>query len=126
MDRRIQHHPVLGAIAPGKTLTFQYNGKPYTALHGDTVAAALLAHGVRQLRVHEESGSPRGFYCNIGHCYECRVTINNRPGVRACLTLVEADMEVFSGERLPAPLKHPKAKDSSEGRDSHLIAERTE
>ncbi|MCK9918121.1 (2Fe-2S)-binding protein, partial [Microbacteriaceae bacterium K1510] len=63
------------------------------------------ANGIRHLRIHEEKGTPRGIYCNIGHCFECRVTVNGIPGVRACLTLVEAGMDVQSGEQLPAPLK---------------------
>jgi len=126
MDRRILNHPVLGPSAPGKTLTFHFDGKPYTAMQGETVAAALLANGIRRLRVHEESGSPRGLYCNIGHCFECRVTIDDQPGVRACLTLVKEGMKVFSGKVLPAPLKQAKSPDASEKQNSHFIAERAE
>ncbi|MFY0545970.1 (2Fe-2S)-binding protein [Brevibacillus sp. H7] len=105
MNGRIHHHPVLGGAKPRKALSFWFQGKWMEALEGETIAAALLASGLRTLRVHEETGTPRGIYCNIGHCFECRVSVNGVPGLRACLTLVQDGMEVTAGEVLPAPLK---------------------
>ena len=104
MNARIMKHPILGEREPGKTMQFTFNGCAYLALEGETVAAALLASGIRTLRVHEEKGTPRGIYCNIGHCYECRVTINGISTVRACMTLVEEAMIVEAGTVLPTPL----------------------
>lgn len=105
MDRRIVDHPILGKREEKSTLHFRYDGSVYEALKGETIAAALLASGVRTLRVHEETGAPRGIYCNIGHCFECRVTVDEVPGVRACLTLVKDGMDIRSGQVLPTPLK---------------------
>ncbi|GED69378.1 sarcosine oxidase subunit alpha [Brevibacillus reuszeri] len=105
MSQRILHHPVLGSLNQRKTLHFTFNESSYTAYEGETIAAALLASGVRTLRVHEEKGTPRGIYCNIGHCYECRVSVNGVPTVRACMTLVQDGMEVTAGTVLPTPLK---------------------
>jgi len=102
---RILNHPVLGKITDQTKLTFQYDGIAYEAYEHETIAAALLANGVRRLRVHEESGTPRGIYCNIGHCMECRVTVNGQANVRACLTIVERDMVVESGKQLPNIVK---------------------
>ncbi|MHC0038475.1 (2Fe-2S)-binding protein [Pseudoneobacillus sp. C159] len=102
---RIINHPVLGTIAHKKEITFQFDGKPFKAFEGETIAAALLANGIRKLRVHEESGTPRGFYCNIGHCMECRVMVNRQANIRACLTLVKENMAVESGIQLPNPVK---------------------
>ncbi|MFY0544150.1 (2Fe-2S)-binding protein [Brevibacillus sp. H7] len=110
MNERIWQHPVLGGLGERKSLLFSFNGKTYSALEGETIAAALLASGIRALRLHEETGTPRGIYCNIGHCYECRVTVNGKPSVRACMTPVEEGMDVVSGSVLPTPLKkggHP-------------------
>ncbi|GEN31405.1 sarcosine oxidase subunit alpha [Cerasibacillus quisquiliarum] len=103
-NRRIVDHPVLGKLSDRKEITFTYDGQTYTGYEGDTIASALLANGVRTLRVHEESGKPRGIYCNIGHCFECRVTVNNETGVRACLTEIKDQMVVESGRVLPSPL----------------------
>ncbi|TCP23452.1 sarcosine oxidase subunit alpha [Scopulibacillus darangshiensis] len=102
---RIKKHPILGPDDFRNTVAFTYNGKTINALEGDTLAAALLANGIRSLRAHEESGSPRSFYCNIGHCFECRVTVNGKEGVRACLTPVSRGVVVESGKKLPLPFK---------------------
>lgn len=104
-NNRILNHPILGDSKLRNPVNFTFNEKPFTGLEGETIAAALLANGVRTLRYQEESGTPRGIYCNIGHCFECRVTVNERSGVRACLTVVEEGMEVRSGEKLPTPFK---------------------
>src|SRR5690625_717382 len=105
MNRRIKNHQILGKINDRKKITFTFDGKSYTGFSGDTIASALLANGIRTLRVHEESATPRGIYCNIGHCYECRVTVDGHRGVRACLQLIENDMTVESGKRQAAPFK---------------------
>ncbi|HLR32396.1 MAG TPA: (2Fe-2S)-binding protein [Fodinibius sp.] len=109
-DRRIQQHPVLGNLESRKELSFTFDGNVYKGYEGDTIASALLAHGIRQLRVHEKSGNPRGIYCNIGHCFECRVTVDGKTGVRACMTEIREDMVVESGGVLPDPLDSSQRK----------------
>ncbi len=104
-NHRIIDHPILGSLKNKTEIAFTFDGKTYHGYEGDTIASALLANGIRKLRVHEESGSPRGIYCNIGHCFECRVTVNQQAGVRACMTEIEADMVIESGTIKPSPLK---------------------
>ncbi len=101
---RIIDHPVLGAMNERDIMTFTFDGHTYKGFKGDTIASALLANGIRQLRVHEERGTPRGIYCNIGHCFECRTTVNGVSGVRACLTPLKDGMVVTSGQTEPVPL----------------------
>src|SRR5699024_1595953 len=103
-NKRIVNHPVLGGLEEQKKVTFQFDGKTYEGYENDTIASALLAHGVRTLRNHEESGTARGMYCNIGHCYECRVTVDGTTNVLACLTPIKENMVVESGEVQPSPL----------------------
>ncbi|PDM38900.1 (2Fe-2S)-binding protein [Parageobacillus yumthangensis] len=105
MNNRIIDHPVLGEIKNRKKIPFYFNGQYYEAYEGETIAAALLANNIRILRFHEESGTARGIYCNIGHCFECRVTVNGCNNVRACITLVEENMDIHSGKRQPTPIK---------------------
>jgi sarcosine oxidase subunit alpha len=81
---RVTGHPVLPDPV-NEEVTFSFNGHTYTAHEGEPVAAALLAHGVRQLRTSPVEGEPRGLYCGIGHCYECRVWLDGVTQVRACL-----------------------------------------
>ncbi|RLL43815.1 (2Fe-2S)-binding protein [Oceanobacillus piezotolerans] len=96
MRMRVDHHPVLGKQTDRKQVTIFFNGKPYDAYEGDTIASAMMAQGVYALRQHEVSGNARGVYCNIGHCYECRVKVEDRKVVRACLTTVYHGMEIDS------------------------------
>lgn len=102
--KRIVNHPVLGKLEENKKVTFTFDGQSYDGYENDTIASALLAHGIRTLRKHEESGNPRGIYCNIGHCYECRVTVDEVSNVRACLTPIKENMVIESGKVQPSPL----------------------
>src|SRR5690625_7923387 len=86
-SKRIVDHPVLDKLQIGEKITFTYDGKELFGYENDTIASALLANGIRTLRYHEASGTPRGIYCNIGHCFECRVTVNgvsNEIGRASC------------------------------------------
>jgi len=40
------------------------------------------------------SGTPRGAFCAMGTCQECRVHVDGQPGVLACMTLVRDGMRV--------------------------------
>jgi sarcosine oxidase subunit alpha len=64
---------------------FECDGKKITAKKGQTIAEALLSHGVRVFR-RTMNHSPRGVYCNMGICYECRMIVNDMPNVRICMT----------------------------------------
>lgn len=97
-------HPVLGKIHDRPVIQFTFDGKLYEGYEDDTIASALLANGIRNLRVHEENGTPRGIYCNIGHCFECRVTVDGNSGIRACMTKLKNGMKVESGKLQPSPL----------------------
>lgn len=101
MTERIVNHPILGQAPSGKTVTFTFNDTLLQGLEGEPIAAALLANDIRLLRRHEETGSPHGFYCAIGHCMECRVHVEGLGTVRACITPVAQDMKITEGQRLP-------------------------
>lgn len=66
-------------------MRFTFDGEPVDARPGQTVAAALLASGVRTLRTTRFGERPRGVFCGIGACFDCLVVVDGRPGVRACL-----------------------------------------
>jgi len=102
---RITKHPILKLNSKKQILHFTFDNQKFTGVEGDTIASALLANGILTLRRHEESGSPRGVYCNIGHCFECRVIVDGMEGVRACLTPLREGMDVQSGQKLPKPFK---------------------
>ncbi len=94
---RVDAHPVLGPPPQRAAVSFTFEGNAFAGYEGEPVAAALLAHGVRTLR-SSRSGAPRGAYCFIGHCFECRVTIDGRHHERACLVPLRDGMEVTRGD----------------------------
>jgi len=71
------------------------DGAPLLAPAGQSLAAALLASGRSVLRA-SPGGSPRGLYCGIGVCQECRVVVDGEV-VRSCVTPVRAGMSVSTG-----------------------------
>lgn len=78
-------------------ITVKVDGRAVSAFAGETVAAVLLAEGIRVLRYTTKRGEPRGLYCGMGICYECLVSVDGVPNVRACVTTVEPGMVIQSG-----------------------------
>ncbi len=71
------------------------DGAPLQAPAGQSLGAALLSSGRWVLR-SSPSGAPRGLYCGIGVCQECRVVVDGLV-VRSCVTPVVAGMRVSTG-----------------------------
>ena len=70
------------------------DGKPFKALKGEIIAAALLANGIKLHRYTLKKHGGRGIYCGIGQCTDCVMTVNGVPNVRTCVTQVEEGMTV--------------------------------
>jgi predicted molibdopterin-dependent oxidoreductase YjgC len=70
------------------------DGAPFMARAGDTVAAALLAAGLRACRTTPLSNAPRAPFCMMGACFECLVEVDGRANQQACLVLVAPGMRV--------------------------------
>ena len=69
----------------GDKFEIEVDGKTLSASGGQTIAEALLANGLRGFRMTRKQ-SPRGVYCGMGICYECRMIVNGVPNVRTCVT----------------------------------------
>jgi aerobic-type carbon monoxide dehydrogenase small subunit (CoxS/CutS family) len=82
------------AVDRGRPVLLVVDGREVLAYEGESVAAALLATGQRALRNAPRRAEPRGMYCGIGLCFECAVTVDGQPGVRACLTPVRDGLAV--------------------------------
>lgn len=76
-----------------RELQFFFDGRPVAAREGQTVAMALWAAGIRNLRTSARCGEPRGLFCGIGVCQECVVWIEGRR-CESCMTLVRAELNV--------------------------------
>lgn len=87
---------VAGGITRGPEVEIVVDGQPIQAFEGENVAAALLAGWRRALRTTARLDEPRGMYCGIGVCFDCVMTIDERPNVRTCQTPVRASMRIES------------------------------
>ena len=98
---RIMRHPILDfGEARRREVHFLFNGKTFGAYEGETIAAALIASGVRVFRISEKLHEPRSIFCGIGRCGDCSMRVNGTDDVRVCQTAVEEGMVVESN--LPA------------------------
>lgn len=84
----------LPCVERGRPVTLQIDGQQVRAFEGETISGAMFAEGRRILRHTIQSGKPRSIFCGIGVCYECLVTVNGTPNIRACQTPVAEGMIV--------------------------------
>ncbi len=84
-------------VKRGRPVQIYFEGLEIGAYEGETVAGALLAAGIRTLRHAEISGEARGLFCGMGACFECRMMIDGRANIRACMTQVRQGMRVRTG-----------------------------
>lgn len=74
-----------------------FEGRPVPFEPGQSIGAALTAAGIRSWRTTRFSGQPRGLFCGIGVCFDCLVTVNGRPSLRACMVEAQEGDEVEGG-----------------------------
>jgi aerobic-type carbon monoxide dehydrogenase small subunit (CoxS/CutS family) len=90
--------PASGRIDAGVTrgtpFRFTVDGEPVEAYPGETIATALLATGRRTARRTAHQGTPRGVFCAIGVCHDCRMIVDGAANVRTCLVPARAGMVV--------------------------------
>lgn len=75
-------------------LTLSFDGRPLKAVPGQSVGAALTAHGITAWRSTRKGAKPRGLFCGIGVCFDCLVTVNGSANQRACLVEVSDGMQL--------------------------------
>ncbi|MGW5444656.1 (2Fe-2S)-binding protein [Streptomyces asiaticus] len=77
-----------------------FDGTTVTARPGQSVGAALVAAGIVAWRTTRREGRPRGLFCGIGVCFDCLITVDGRPGQRACLVPARDGMRLSAeGDR---------------------------
>jgi len=70
-----------------------FEGTPVAARAGESLAAALAAHGILSLRTTRD-GAERGMFCGMGVCQDCLVEIDGKPEQRACMIKVDRPLLV--------------------------------
>lgn len=91
VNRRVQV-----GVDRGKSFEIEVDGERILAYEGETIAAALLAAGKRIYRKTTKKKEPRGIYCGIGVCFECRMIVDGKPNTRVCQTLATPNCKVQS------------------------------
>ena len=61
---------------------------------GTTVAAMVLAQGLRTTRTTPVSGAKRAPFCMMGVCYDCLMVIDGKANQRACAIYIKNGMQV--------------------------------
>ena len=87
------------AVDRGEPFEIEIDGELVIAFPGETIAAAALAAGIATLR-RSATGSPRGIFCGMGLCQECRMVVDGRPNVRACVTAAVPGLRARTQEDL--------------------------
>ena len=77
-----------------REVTFTFNGETFKGVEGQSIAAALMATGVRELRKTRFDEEPRLIFCGIGVCFDCVVVVNGVANQRACL------IEIVEGAKI--------------------------
>lgn len=85
-------------------ITIHFDGTEIKAQPGDTIAAALIGHGLLRQGT-AKNGDPRGVFCGMGVCHDCLVTANGRAAVRACMTKASDGMVVERHRARPSLLR---------------------
>jgi glycine/D-amino acid oxidase-like deaminating enzyme len=88
-----------GIVRSAAPVDIVVDGDAVEALEGETVAAALMASGRLALR-QPLTGGARGVHCGMGACYECLVTVDGRPNVRACMMPVKAGQTIVTRDKV--------------------------
>ncbi len=103
----------------GRQLLLTFEEAELHCREGTTVAAALIAGGVREFR--ETVDGRRGLFCGMGVCQECLVTIDGVPGYRACMTPAKDGMRI---KRQPSKIAlRPSAGLRSDKRTAATVEE---
>ncbi|MFF5246915.1 (2Fe-2S)-binding protein [Streptosporangium sp. NPDC000095] len=92
---------------PEPEFEISVDGVPVPVIPGQSLGAAMHGAGIRSWRTTRFAGRARGLFCGIGVCFDCLVTVNGTPSLRACLT------EALPGDRVttggpPSPSQGPQ------------------
>lgn len=74
--------------------SFDWCTERVTFYPGETIAAALQRRGIVALG-SALGGVQARYFCGIGTCQACLVSVNGGSAIEACLTLAAADTQVM-------------------------------
>jgi len=104
---RIKKHPILVPEKKFDYINFSFNDEILKARKGEMISSALFANGIHIFGKHSKDGSAQGIFCANGQCGQCLVIADGIP-VKACITPIKKDMNVYSISGLPKLLEDDK------------------
>ncbi|MFC4273603.1 2Fe-2S iron-sulfur cluster-binding protein [Achromobacter aloeverae] len=75
---------------------FYWNGRPVSFRDGETLALALRRAWVKDFGP-AAGGQQARYFCGIGQCQGCLVSVDGGAAVESCLTLARPDAVVTPG-----------------------------
>lgn len=97
---RILNHPLLGDAPKGNVTKVVVDGHELHGFEGEPIAMTLLAHGIKQARTMPQSGAARGYFCGVGRCPDCAMTVDGELNVMTCTTPLRPGMIVRTQQGL--------------------------
>lgn len=97
---RVGRHPLLGDAPVAETTRVIVDGKELYGIVGEPIAMTLLANGIRISRTMPDSGAARGYFCGVGRCPDCAMTVNGDLNVMTCTTPLRPGMIVRTQQGL--------------------------
>ena len=90
---------IKGIVQPQTTVTISFSGETIEAVTGETIASAILRAGYSTLRISRINKTNRSYFCGMGLCWDCAVTITGVGTVRGCMHTVSAGMELSVADK---------------------------
>jgi len=87
----------LKKVQRGVPLLIQVDADFVQAYSGETLATVILTAGKKVMSRSSRTKSPRSYYCGMGICNECLITLEDGSKVRACQTLAVPSMKIKTG-----------------------------
>lgn len=97
---RVSSHPMLGERRDADVTRVIVDGREYHGFVGEPIAMTLLAHGIRSARSTAETGTARGYFCGVGRCPDCAMTVDGELNVMTCITPLKPGMIVRTQQGL--------------------------
>jgi len=89
---------LIHGIDAGRSLVFTFNGRTLSGFDGESIASALMRAGILGQRLSPKRHDPRGYYCGMGQCWDCAVSVDGDGTVRSCCYPLRAGLRVSTAD----------------------------
>ena len=83
-------------VSRQESVSLTIDGKKIKAPNGEMLAATLFINEILNLNYSSKIKEPRGFFCLMGSCQECRIMLNDEI-VLACQEVVREGIRIKTG-----------------------------